>query len=314
MTKTTSNMKIMKLFLACLLGASLSACGESDLVDIHEEALDDAIAADVSLEPAAAQPDSETDPVLPSSIDISEYDLVFSDEFNSLVLDDTKWGTSLWGQDTIIYNQLQYYVDTLNSEDPIADPFSFDGQSLSISATMTPDEQRAAANEQTYLSGLLTTRDTFAFTYGYVEVRVNVEQGRGIWPSLWMLGSDFEELAPELYVFEYDGSKQDSVFHNYNYRDADGNLRSPGQQEVELSGLSEGFHTIGLRWRESELLFYVDGQPTYRIIGENVPSEDMYLILNLAMGGLWTGAPDATTPDPASLEVDYIRVYQERSQ
>ena len=113
---------------------------------------------------------------------------------------------------------------------------------------------------------------------------------------------------------EYDGSKPDSVFHNYNYEDNLGNLLTAGQQEVLRDDISEGFHTVGVRWSEQELLFYIDGIPSYRVIGENVPREDMYLILNLAVGGIWPGAPDATTQRPSNLTIDYVRAYQLRSQ
>ncbi|MFK7860628.1 MAG: family 16 glycosylhydrolase [Granulosicoccus sp.] len=310
MTIPIMNMK--KAYLVCLFSLSLSACGESDLEDIHDQRLDDAIAAEDSPVIAPALPD--TDIQSPPSVDLSEYELVFSDEFQGNELDGTKWGTSALGSDTIIFNQLQYYVDTQSDDETLASPFTFDGEHMTINATTTPDSQRADANGQAYLSGLLTTRDTFDFTYGYIEARVNVEQGRGLWPSLWMLGAESDDLLPEVYVFEYDGAKPDSVFHNYNFLGTDGNLRSNGQEEIQVSGFSEGFHTLGLRWSPEELLFYVDGQPTYLITGESVPGDDMYLILNLAIGGVWLGAPDATTPDPATLEVDYVRVYQEVSQ
>ena len=37
----------------------------------------------------------------------------------------------------------------------------------------------------------------------------------------------------------------------------------------------------------------------------------MYLILNLAVGGVWPGDPDETTDfDRAELAVDWVRVYQ----
>lgn len=310
-----SDMNIAKVCVIGVIGSMISACGDSDLVEIHEQKLDDAFAADQALVASPADPNlgpslPEPEEMLPTSIDVSDYDLVFSDEFKGDSLDATKWTTSVFSPDTVIYDQLQYYVDTLDTEQSLASPFSFDGQNMTISATMTPEAQRADANEQGYLSGILSSKDTFSFKFGYVEARINVEEGRGIWPGMWMLGSGSDGQAPELYIFEYNGSKSDSVFHNYNYVDAAGNLRSPGQQEVQVVGFSEGFHTIGLRWSPAELLFYVDGQPTYRIIGENVPDEDMYLILNLAIGGVWTGAPDGTTPDPATLEVDYVRVYQ----
>jgi len=44
-----------------------------------------------------------------------------------------------------------------------------------------------------------------------------------------------------------------------------------------------------------------------------LPQQDMYLILNLAIGGVWVDEPDASTPSPAELIVDYVRIYEPTS-
>ena len=309
---TTINMKLLNAIAVSLSVSMLSACGDSDLEEIHEQELDDAIVSFEAPLVSSALPNSES--ITPANIDLSDYELVFGDEFNDMTLDANKWTTSLWPEDTIVFNQLQFYVDIQNDTQTLNSPFTLNGQYLTISATPTPDDQRSIANEQAYLSGILSTRDTFDLTFGYIEARVDVETGRGIWPSLWMFGSASDGLRPELYLLEHDGAKADSIFYNYNYVDNDGNLRSTGQREVEFEGFADSFHTIGLKWTSEEILFYINGQPSYRIVGQNVPNEDMFLILNLAMGGIWPGAPDATTPDPATFKVDYIRVYQLKDQ
>jgi len=147
-------------------------------------------------------------------------------------------------------------------------------------------------------------------TFGYVEARVDFPAGTGLWPAFWMLSSEFVGIKPQLFIAEVDGAEPASVFHNYNYHDAEGNLRSPGQWQVTHDDFSEGFHTVGVSWKAEELLFYIDGEARYRIIGENVSTQAMYLIANLAVGGIWTGAPDSTTTFPAELKIDYIRAYR----
>lgn len=249
-----------------------------------------------------------------TAVDLSLYNLVFSDEFRGSSIDADKWNTALtWGPDLVVYDQLQYYVDLQNFPDFGYNPFNLDGEILTLTAVETPDNLRAAANEQPWLSGVLTSAGKFDFTYGYIETRIDTQEGRGVWPGFWLLSSEFAGLKPELFVMEYDGSKPGSLFHNYNYQDADGNLRSPGQWEVSSTDFSNGFHTVGVAWSPQELLFYIDSVPRYRIVGQNVSSQNMYLILNLAVGGIWTGAPDGTTPRPASIAIDYVRVYQLKS-
>lgn len=367
------NMNDSKSLIACLVALALTACGESDLVELQDRELNDARIAVQAPPLGPANPtggDSGSDAGSDGSgtdgagtdgsgtdggstagagtdggstaattdgstggstdgagtggdsgtttggnsgngFDLSNYSLVFSDDFRQTTLDATKWNTALtWGPDLVIYDQLQYYVDLQNSPDFGYNPFNLNGEVLTITSVETPESLRAAANEQPWLSGVLTSAGKFDFTYGYVETRVDVEGGRGVWPAFWMLSTEFEGLKPELFIMEFDGSKPDSFFHNYNYQDSDGNLRSPGQWEVTSTEFSEGFHKVGVAWSPEELLFYIDDEPRYRIVGENVSSQDMYLILNLAMGGVWPGAPDGTTPTPASVAIDYVRVYQ----
>ncbi|MBX2880044.1 MAG: glycoside hydrolase family 16 protein [Granulosicoccus sp.] len=294
----------LSLFIFILTG--IAGCGESDLVDIHERELDEAIAALNQPDLAPANPEN--------TVNLAQYELVFNDEFNGDSIDYSKWNTALsWGPDFVVYNQLQYYVDTENDTDFGYNPFSFDGEALTISAIETPENLRVAANEQGWLSGVLSTAENFNLTYGYIEARMKVNEGRGVWPAFWMLSSELEGIRPELFVMEYDGAKPDSVFHNYNYRDSNGDLRTPGQREILNDNFSDSFHTLAVRWTDEELLFYIDGSPTYRIIGDNIPRQSMYLILNLAIGGIWPGSPDATTEAPATLSIDYIRAYQLRS-
>jgi len=248
-----------------------------------------------------------------SGVDLTAYDMIFNDEFDGSQLDASKWNTAYqWGADLIINDEDQYYVDTQNNPEFGYDPFQFDGDALTITASRTPSDLLAAANNQPFLSGVLTSAAKFNLTYGYVEARVQLPQGSGTWPAFWMLSSEYKDLKPQLFIMEHDGGRAGSVFMNYNYHDADDNLRSPGQWEVAVDGLSSGYHTFGVEWNAEEFLFYVDGVPRYRIVGANVSAQNMYLIANLAMGGVWTGPTDDNTPLPAEYKIDYIRAYRRR--
>jgi len=300
--KATMNFRSLILAFASL---TLVGCGESDLVELQERQL--SVARFEAALPVPGGGDPETN----QGIDLTDFNLVFSDEFTGDTLDASKWNTALtWGPDLVVYNQMQYYVDTQNSPDFGYNPFSLDGDVLTITATETPDALRSAANEQPWLSGAISSADKFDFTYGYIEASMSLQQGRGLWPAFWMLSSEFEGIRPELFIMEYDGSRPESIFHNYNYTDTDGSLRSPGQWEVSSADFSDGFQKVGVSWAPEELLFYINDEPRYRIVGDSVSQQDMYLILNLAVGGIWPGAPDGTTPVPSSIEIDYVRVYQ----
>ncbi len=291
----------------------LSACGESDIEGIEQRELDAAQRAVASAEQDVENPGAEPDVGAANNpgIDMDKLELLFSDEFNGSSINSAKWVTAQqWGPDLVINDELQYYVDTQSNPDFGYNPFSFDGESLIISAVETPVNLSAVANNQPYLSGVLSSAGKFEMTHGYIEARMDFPEGTGLWPAFWMLSADFEALKPQLFIAEGNGAIPESIFHNYNYHDANGNLRSPGQWQVTDETFSEGFHILGVSWKSDELLFYIDGIPRYRIIGENVPNQAMYLIANLAVGGVWTGSPDAATPSPAKLKIDYIRAYR----
>ena len=278
-----NNRLVKTSALAMFVLGLLSACGESDIKDIEEREL---ASAQRNVEAAANETDNEAS-MQPSTtgVDLSDYELIFSDEFNGQELDSLKWSTALpWGSDLIINGELQYYIDIQQNPDIGYNPFSFDGEALIINATPTPDHLKSSANDQSYLSGTISSAEKFDMTFGYIEARMDFPVGTGLWPAFWMLSSDFVDLRPQLFIAEGDGAKSDSVFHNYNYHDDEGNLRSPGQWQVTQETLSEGFHTFGVQWSEEELLFYVDGEPRYRVVGENVSKQAMYLIANLAVG------------------------------
>lgn len=302
--KTQSKLIVLAVASVVLL----TACGQSDIQDIERRELEDAQrVADLAAANSTPKPVSAA----ASGIDRGQLELVFSDEFNGDTIDASKWTTvQQWGTDLVINDELQYYVDVQASPNFGYNPFSFDSESLIISAVPTPDNLQSVANGQPYLSGVLSTAEKFDITHGLIEARVDFPEGAGLWPAFWMLGSQFEDLKPQLFIAEGNGAQPSSLFHNYNYHDSDGNLRSPGQWQVTQDDLAEGFHTVAVNWSPGELLFYIDGTPRYRIIGDNVSSQAMYMIINLAVGGVWTGSPNDGTVFPAELKVDYIRAYR----
>jgi beta-glucanase (GH16 family) len=57
-------------------------------------------------------------------------------------------------------------------------------------------------------------------------------------------------------------------------------------------------------------VWYVDEQPVFDIPTAPDMHRPMYLLANLAVGGTWPGNPDHSTIFPATMYIDYIRVYQ----
>lgn len=281
---------------------------DSELEPTNSGATSEPLIEEEASEEAAAEP---TQPI---GLDLeNDFSLVFADEFDASTLDFTRWRTAYeWGADLVINEELQYYVDIEQQPDFGFNPFSVDDGVLSITATPTPAALEEAANNQPWLSGVLTTANRFDMQTGYVEARMDLPEGIGLWSSFWMLSSDYNAttLRPRVFVSEFNGGNGDAIFHNYQYEDENGAVRSPGQFVAEEPDVGEGFHTFGLSWTPEELLFYVDNEPHYRVVGDQIPQQAMYLILNLAVGGVWVDAPDASTGDAPAVQIDYVRVYE----
>ena len=254
-----------------------------------------------------------TDPNAPQVDEdlLNNYELVFSDEFNGTTLDSSKWNTAyLWGDQLIINSELQHYVDVNNEPDFGFNPFSFDGESLTITTIPTPLNLLEQANGQEYLSGVITSYDAFKFTYGYVEARAQVPVGKGYWPAFWLLNAYYDLDRPEIDIMEFIGDNQDTAYHTYHYYDAEGTLRSTKSEPTFPIDYSAGFHRFGVEWEPGTITFYVDGIARFSFSDPKISQEEMYIIANTAVGGWWPGDPDETTGFPGEYKIDYIRAYQ----
>ena len=241
---------------------------------------------------------------------IDDYELIFAEEFDGDSLDLNLWNTAyLWGDELIINEEEQHYVDIENEPDFGFNPFDVSGGTLKITSAPTPPELADRANGQPYLSGVITSYDSFQFTYGYAETRAKMPFGKGLWPAFWLLNAFYGDDDPEIDIMEFIGDDQDVAYHTYHYYD-NGELRSTQSHPVPGIDFVGDFHTFAVDWRPGLLIFYVDGRETHRISDPRVSDQEMYIIANTALGGWWAGSPNAETEFPAEYEIDYIRVYQ----
>ncbi len=175
-----------------------------------------------------------------------------------------------------------------------------------------------ALNRQPYLSGIITSYNSFRFKYGRVEMRARMPAGKGLWSAFWLLNAYYKQdqpADPEIDIIEAIGDRTTTANQAYHYMvdlDGDGffNDRMSVENRSFINDFSADFHTYSADWSEGLLIYYVDGVEVKRIEGDLVSDEQMYIIANLAVGGWFPGPADETTPFPARFEIDYIRVYQ----
>jgi beta-glucanase (GH16 family) len=246
--------------------------------------------------------------------------LVWSGEFagkDGGLPDATKWTYDLggggWGN-----HELEYY--TRRAENARIQ----DGK-LAIVARR---ERYAGADgvSREYTSARLKTQGRFAQAYGRIEARIQLPAGHGMWPAFWMLGEDFPAkgwpTCGEIDIMENKGREPGTVYGSLHGPSTHGGTSDLSKTFTLPEGqrLSDGFHIYAVEWEPEEVRFFLDSTvyATFRKAdwpaGERwVFDHPFFIILNLAVGGDFTGAPDATTVFPQAMLVDYVRVYR-RSQ
>ncbi|WP_210485157.1 family 16 glycosylhydrolase [Microvirga antarctica] len=242
--------------------------------------------------------------------------LAFDETFDTLKLWDPARRSGVWephypwGARTNASNgELQYYVDPrAGNESPALvrfNPFFIDKNGLVIRARPLPADL-ATQTGHAFASGLLTTAQSFSFTYGYVEMRARVPRGRGLWSAFWLAPVD-QSWPPEIDILESLGDDT----RNYVMTAHSSFLGFHGQSQFRVTtpDLADAFHTYAVKWTADEIVWYFDGRKVATTATPGGTHKPMYLIVNLAVGGNWPGAPDVSTPFPADFQIDSIRAY-----
>ncbi len=246
------------------------------------------------------------------------YVRVWADEFDTPGLPDPKrWAYDTSRNQAGWYNEERQYYAAARPENVRVE----DGR-LILTATAERLSDRADHGGQDYTSGKIFTRGLADWRYGYVEVRAKLACGRGIWPAIWMLSSDEAGGWPmmgEIDIMEHvgwDPGRVHGTLHTGAYNHV---AKTQKGAHVMLADVCDAFHIYQLDWNADRILIGVDGRAYMRF--ENDGKRDRatwpfssphYLILNVAVGG-WGGQHGIDPAAfPASMEVDYVRVWQAR--
>ena len=250
------------------------------------------------------------------------YSLVWNDEFdgnygyapNENGLPQTELNPNDWTHEVKnsgwVNHELQNYVNHKTPEGKLVTELR-DGK-LRITALKE--------NGKVY-SGRVYAKVKSGWTYGYIEASIKLPKGKGTWPAFWMMPVNFRSWPAdgEIDIMEEVGYHPDYVSSSLH---ANAHVHSNGTQvthEMKCPGAEGEFHTYAILWTAKNITTYVDGkvQLSYdnRGLGrDDWPYDDpFYVIFNLAWGGDWGGAQGVDENAlPATMEVDYIRVFQKK--
>ena len=251
---------------------------------------------------------------LQSSAQTNFKKLVWSDEFNYTgVPDSSKWDYDLgqgcpqncgWGN-----NELQYYTKARVSNAEVKNGHLF------IRAIKETYEGAR------FTSARLVTRNKGDWKYGRIEVRAKLPSGRGMWPAIWMLPTDWKyggwPNSGEIDIMENVGYWPDTVFGTIHSASYNGMLGTQKSKGLAASTYSSEFHVYSIEWNENEISFFIDGKrynyfPNEKAGFEKWPFDQRFhLLLNIAVGGNWGGKYGVDESIfPQTMEIDYVRIYQ----
>ncbi len=233
--------------------------------------------------------------------------LVWSDEFDGKTVNTSNWvyetgSNNGWGN-----NELENYTNRTQN-------------SFVSKGNLIIEARNESYNGSSYTSARMITKAKQFFTYGRIDVRAKLPFGKGLWPAIWMLGNNIDQVnwpaCGEMDIMELIGSIPNTVNGTLHW----GTTLALHKSKTSSHTLSTGtfdqqFHVYSLVWVQDQVQIYVD-DILYNTVtptdtnGTYPFNLDFFFILNVAVGGSWPGSPDGTTVFPQRMVVDYVRVFK----
>lgn len=236
------------------------------------------------------------------------YTMTWSDEFSGNSLNNDFWnyetgnGTGGWGN-----NELEYYTSNTKN-------------ALVSNGNLIIEARKEASGTFDYTSARLSSQNKKSFQYGRIDIRAKLPKGKGIWPALWMLGSNINTTpwpsCGEIDIMELLGHEPSKMYSTLHYGTSTNHGSNGSAYTLSSGSFYDKFHVFSMIWKEDSIKLYVDDVQEFEFKKSDTGSSSypfnapFFFIFNVAVGGNWPGSPDATTEFPQRMIVDYIRVFQ----
>lgn len=231
------------------------------------------------------------------------YTLVWQDEFNGTQVDPANW-TYETGPNWF-NNELQNYTDRpVNS-------YVSDGKLVIVA-------KKENLEGREYTSARMITKGKHEFKYGRIDIRAKLPIGQGIWPALWMLGSNIDAVSwpkcGEIDIMELIGKEPSTLYGTPHWDNNGSHAEYGGSTQLPTGTFADKYHVFTIIWNNQSIKWLLDDVQFHVIditpAGLGEFHQDFFFIFNVAVGGDWPGNPDATTVFPKQMYVDYVRVFQ----
>jgi beta-glucanase (GH16 family) len=265
--------------------------------------------------------------LLPLMVQAGEWSLVWSDEFDYTGLpNQARWA---YEQGFIRNGEAQYYTKDrkenarVENGHLIIEARKEDWPNPDYRPGSSSRRSRRSRKKAAYTSASLITKDKAARTYGRIEVRAKLPQGRGVWPAIWMLGTNIREVGwprcGEIDIMEYVGFDPNTIHANVHMAKYNHTKGTGKGSKIKANKPYNSFHTYALEWTPEKMDFFFDENKYFTFENEHTGvdtwpfDKPCYLILNLAIGGSWGGQKGIDESIfPQQFLIDYVRVYQKK--
>lgn len=232
---------------------------------------------------------------------------MWEDNFNATGLPDaTKWsydvGGSGWGN-----NELQFYTNT--------------GNARQENGNLVIEVKKENNSGREYTSARLVSKGKGDFLYGRIEVRAKLPRGRGTWPAIWMLSTDWQygdwPASGEIDIMEHVGYDPNKI-HSSVHTTAFNHTRNTQKTAFKMvPDAMDAFHIYRIDWTPYSIKSFIDGEQYFEFVNQGTGftvwpfDKAQHLLLNVAVGGNWGGVQGVdNTIFPVKFEIDYVKVYK----
>jgi beta-glucanase (GH16 family) len=237
--------------------------------------------------------------------------MIWNDEFgNDGLPDPQKWnydvGGSGWGN-----NELQYYTENRTENARVQQDF------------LVIEARKESYEGKNYTSARLVSRGKGDWTYGRFEVRAILPSGRGTWPAIWMLPTEWSygnggwPDNGEIDIMEHVGYDPGSIhasIHTASYNWVNNTQKT---SIIKVPAAQSSFHVYAMEWYPDSICIFVDSVKYFTFKKESDDwkvwpfNKNFHFIFNIAVGGGWGGAQGIDDSIfPQRMLIDYVRVYK----
>jgi beta-glucanase (GH16 family) len=252
---------------------------------------------------------------------VSQWNLVWSDEFNGSSINSSNWTFNIGNNNGWGNLELEYYTSN-------ADNAYVSNGFLHIV------ELEQSTNGYSFTSARMLSQGLYYTpTYGRLQWRAALPEGTGMWPAIWGLGSNYPAVpwpdCGEIDVMENNGAFTNKVQGSLHWGTSSNETNATAIYDLPGGESTTNFHIYEVDWNPYSMQYSVDGV-VYETVNSGMGlfdtpalpfNQPFSIIMNVAVGGDYVGEPstnansvanvEAGTSFPQQMLVDYVRIYEE---